>query len=122
VLLLCGCLVVLGAAGAMAGMALRSTSAPTQVLSGTVVVDSNDPGGTAKLTVLDDLPLANSSQGVPAGTQFVTTNATLAEVLVPPAGSTVGTTLTCDLRVRIAKGTPVIDVVRCAAAPTSPRG
>lgn len=124
-LLLTGCLAALGVAGGLAAVALRSASvSPTQLARATVVVDTNDTGGTAKLTVL--APVRVSSGGgdrtVSAGTQFATTNALLAEALPPPGSAAVGVTLSCDLRVGSSHGQPVIDVVHCEPAKTSARG
>jgi hypothetical protein len=122
---LTGCLVVVGVAGGMATLALRSaTVAPTQVATATVVVASNDASGAARLTVLDPVRF-NSGGGqrvVAAGTQFVTANSLLVDSLPPPRAVAVGDTLSCDLRVSMSRGQPVLDLVRCAPARTSARG
>jgi hypothetical protein len=124
-LVLIGCLVMLGAAGWLATLAMHSTSvSPTQLATASVVVDSNQPGGSARLTVLAPVKVAApaGSRVVPAGTEFVTTNATLTGALPPPGAAAVGSTLSCDLRVGAASATPIIDVVSCVPAATSPRG
>jgi hypothetical protein len=125
VLLLVGCLAVLGAAGVLADVAMRSaTVAPTQVAKAPVVVDQNTDNGSAQLTVL--APVTFDSGGgqrvVEAGTQFVTTSALLAGSLSPQATPAAGTTLSCDLRVSIYQARPVIDLVRCQPARTTARG
>jgi hypothetical protein len=116
---------VVGIAGGMATLALRSaTVSPTQLATATVVVDSNDTSGAAKLTVLN--PVRFSSGGgqrvVAAGTQFTTTSALLAQALPTPSTITIGDTLSCDLRVGTSHGQPVLDLVRCERAKTTARG
>jgi hypothetical protein len=59
---------------------------------------------------------------VAAGTQFVTANSLLVDSLPPPGAVAVGDTLSCDLRVSVSRGQPVLDLVRCAPARTSARG
>lgn len=117
---------MLGAAGWLAAMAMHSTSvSPTQLATASVAVTSNEPGGSAKLTVLVpvEVPAPAGSRVVPAGTQFVTTSATLTGTLGDTPGAVaVGSTLSCDLRIGSGRGDPVIDVVRCVPAATSPRG
>ncbi len=129
VLLLTGCLAVVGIAGGMATLALRSaTVSPTQVARATVVVTANDASGAARLTVL--APVRFDSGGgqreVAAGTQFVTASSLLADSFPspqpPPGAVAVGDTLSCDLRVSMSGGQPVLDLVRCEPARTSPRG
>jgi hypothetical protein len=125
VLVFTGCLLVLGVAGGLATIALRSsTVATTQIATAPVVVDANNADGAAKLTVLAPVrfPSGAGQREVPAGTQFTTAGALLASALVAPATARVGTTLTCDLRIGVFRGEPVIDLVRCAPARTSPRG
>jgi hypothetical protein len=125
VLVFVGCLAVLGVAGVLATTALRAaTVAPTQLASAPVVVDANDADGAARLTVL--APVRFDSGGgtrvVAAGTQFTTTNALLTSALPAHGKAAVGATLTCDLRVSVSRGNPVIDLVRCQPAKTSARG
>ncbi|HEX5404027.1 MAG TPA: hypothetical protein VFX16_17205 [Pseudonocardiaceae bacterium] len=125
VLVLTGCLAVLGTAGGLATAALHSaTVASTQVETAAVVVDANDTSGAAKLTVLQPVNV-NSGGGrrtVPAGTQFVTASGLLTESLPAASKAVVGDTLSCDLRISVSRGDPVIDLVRCTPAKTSPRG
>jgi hypothetical protein len=124
-LLLAGCLVALAAAGGLAMLALRSAStSPTQLANTTVVVDTNEEGGTAKLTVLASVRVSSGGgdRTVSAGTQFATTNAMLAASLAKPGAAPVGSTLSCDIRVGSSQGQPVIDLVRCAPAKTTARG
>jgi hypothetical protein len=125
VLVLTGCLLVLGVAGGLATIALRtSTVASTQIATAPVVVDTNDEAGAAKLTVLSPVSFSSGAghREVAAGTQFTTASALLASALDPPATAHVGSTLTCDLRIGMSGGDPVIDLVHCAPARTSPRG
>jgi hypothetical protein len=125
VLVFTGCLLVLGVAGGLATLALRSsTVAGTQIATAPVVVDTNDEAGAAKLTVLAPVRFSSGAgqREVAAGTQFTTASALLASALDPPSIARVGTTLTCDLRIGVSSGEPVIDLVRCARARTSPRG
>jgi hypothetical protein len=124
-LTLTGCLLALAAAGIVALLAMRSTSVPpTQLAMATVVVDANQTGGTAQLTVVEPVRFAapGGSATVPAGTMFTTTNATLAGAVPTPSATGVGATLSCELKVRILRGAPVIDVVHCTPTETSPRG
>lgn len=125
VLVLTGCLVVVAVAGLFATTVLRTaTVASTQVASASVVVDTSDAAGAAKLTVL--APVRFDSGGgqreVPAGTQFTTTGALLTSALPAHRPAAVGDTLRCDLRISVSRGQPVIDLVRCVPARTSPRG
>jgi hypothetical protein len=125
IITLTGCLVVVGVAGGMATLALRSaTVSPTQVATATVVVDTNDTSGAAKLTVLD--PVSFRSGGgqrvVAAGTQFTTTSALLVGALPTPGAVAIGDTLSCDVRVGTSGGQPVLDLVRCTPAKTTARG
>ena len=124
-LLLAGCLAAVGAAGGLASLALHSaTVSPTQVARATVVVTANDTSGAARLTVL--APVWFDSGGgrreVPAGTQFVTASSLLIDALPPQSPAAVGDTLSCDLRVSMSGGQPVLDLVRCDPARTSARG
>jgi hypothetical protein len=124
-LLLTGCLTALGVAGGLATVALRTASvSPTQLANATVVVDTNDEGGTAKLTVLASVRVSTGGgdRTVTAGTQFATTNALLTDALPAPGKAVVGSTLSCDLRVGSSQGQPVIDLVRCVPTKTSARG
>lgn len=123
--LLAGCLAAVGAAGGLASLALHSaTVSPTQVARATVAVAANDASGAARLTVL--APVWFDSGGgrreVTAGTQFVTASSLLNDALPPPATAAVGDTLSCDLRISMSGGQPVLDLVRCSPAQTSPRG
>jgi hypothetical protein len=97
---------------------------PTQVARATVVVTANDASGAARLTVL--APVWFDSGGgrreVPAGTQFVTASSLLVDALPPRSTAGVGDTLSCDLRVSVSGGQPVLDLVRCDPARTSARG
>lgn len=125
VLVLTGCVVAVGGAGILATTALGSTSvSPTQVATAPVVVDTNDPAGTAQLTVLT--PVTFDSGGgqrvVAAGTQFVTSSSLLVDALPARVKPAVGDTLSCDLRIGVSSGAPVIDLVRCTPAKTSARG
>lgn len=125
VLVLAGCLLVLGLAGWLCTAALRSaTVAPTQVATAPVVVDANVSNGAAKLTVLAPVGFRSGAgrRQVPAGTQFATASALLAGALPPRTTAAVGATLTCDLRIGMSRGVPVIDLVRCRPSTTSPRG
>jgi hypothetical protein len=125
VLVFTGCLLVLGVAGGLAAVALRSaTVAGTQIATASVVVDANDETGAAKLTVLAPVRFSSGAghREVAAGTQFTTAGALLAGALEPPAKARVGSTLTCDLRIGMSDGDPVIDLVRCTPARTSARG
>ena len=124
-LVLVGCLAVVAVAGIVATTLLRTaTVASTQTASTQVVVDANEASGAARLTVL--APVTIKSGGgrrvVPPGTQFTTTGALLSDALPAHNVAAVGDTLDCDLRVSVSGGQPVIDVVRCAPARTSPRG
>jgi hypothetical protein len=124
-ILLTACLAVVGMTGGVATLALRSaTVSPTQVARATVAVTANDRSGVARLTVL--APLSFSSGGgqreVPAGTQFVTASSLLTGSLPAPGAVAVGDTLSCDLRVSVSGGQPVLDLVRCAPTLTSARG
>jgi hypothetical protein len=125
VLVLIGCLAVLGTAGGLATVALHTaTVAPTQLATAAVVVDANDTEGTAKLTVLSPVSFnsGGGQQTVAAGTQFVTASALLAGSLTAPSKPVVGGTLSCALRISMSSGGPVIDLVRCEPGKTSPRG
>jgi hypothetical protein len=118
-------LLVVGIAGGMATLALRSASvSPTQLATATVVVDSNDASGAAKLTVLNPVRFSSGAgqRVVAAGTQFTTTSALLAQALPAPSTVAIGDTLSCDLRVGTSHGQPVLDLVRCERAKTSARG
>jgi hypothetical protein len=124
-LAIAGCLAALAVAGLVALLAMRSASVPpTQLATATVVVNADAVGGTAQLTVVEPVrfPSGGGSATVPAGTSFTTTNALLTGALGGPNGAPVGVTLSCQLKVRMWRGAPVIDVVRCAPAGTSPRG
>jgi hypothetical protein len=125
-LVLVCCVVTLGAAGWFEVVVLRSaTVAPTQVATAPVVVDANDDQGAARLTVLAPVWFASGGGGqrvVAAGTQFVTASAVLDWSMRAPATAAAGDTLSCDLRVRVSRGQPVIDPVRCEPGRTSPRG
>jgi hypothetical protein len=124
-LTLIGCLLALAVAGIVALLAMRSASVPpTQLATATVVVDTNQAGGTAQLTVVEPVRFASAggSATVPAGTMFTTTNATLTSAVTTPSATGVGVTLSCQLKVRLWRGAPVIDVVRCTPTGTSPRG
>jgi hypothetical protein len=120
-----GCLAMVGTAGGLASLALHAaTVSPTQIAQATVVVAANDASGAARLTVL--APVRFRSGGgereVAAGTQFVTASSLLVDALPPPGAVAVGDTLSCDLRVSVSGGQPVLDLVRCAPARTSARG
>jgi hypothetical protein len=124
-LVLAGCLLVLGLAGWLATTALWSaTVAPTQVANAPVVVDANVRDGAAKLTVLTPVGFGSGADRrvVPAGTQFSTASALLTDALPPRAAAGVGATLTCDLRIGMSRGAPVIDLVRCHPSVSTPRG
>lgn len=124
-ILFIGCLVVVGVAGGTATLALRSaTVSPTQVARATVVVAANDASGAARLTVLTPVPFRSGGgqREVAAGTQFVTASSLLAESLPPPGSVAIGDTLSCDLRISVSGGQPVLDLVRCEPARTSARG
>jgi hypothetical protein len=125
IVILTGCLAVVAVGGILATTVLRTaTVASTQTASTQVVVDTNDSGGVARLTVL--APVTFRSGGgkrvVAPGTQFTTTAALLTDALPSHNSAAVGDTLDCDLRVSQSRGQPVIDLVRCAPAKTSPRG
>jgi hypothetical protein len=125
IVILVGCLAVVAVAGVFATAALRSaTVSPTQTASTQVVVDTDDAAGAAKLTVL--APLTVDSGGgrrvVAPGTQFTTTGALLAGALPAHNVAAVGDTLDCALRVGVSGGQPVLDLVHCVPAKTSPRG
>ncbi|HKN98234.1 MAG TPA: hypothetical protein VJX10_14035 [Pseudonocardiaceae bacterium] len=125
VLVLVGCLTALAVAGVLATTALRSaTVAPTQLATAPVVVDANESSGAARLTVL--APVWFDSGGgrrqVAAGTEFTTASALLADALHTHGAVGVGDTLRCAMRISISQGEPVIDLVRCERAKTSPRG
>lgn len=125
ILMLVGCVAVLGVAGVLATTALRSaTVSPTQSVTAPVVVDANDAAGAARLTVL--APVRFDSGGgtreVAAGTEFTTTNALLTGSLPAHGKAGVGTTLSCALRVGMSRGQPVIDLLHCLPAHTSARG
>lgn len=125
VVVLAGCLVAVAAAGVLATGALRNaTEAPTQVATAPVVVDANTTAGSAQLTVLAPVTFdsGGGQQVVQAGTQFVTTSELLASALPPNTNPAVGATLSCDLRVSVSGGQPVIDLVRCTPAKTVARG
>jgi hypothetical protein len=125
VLVFAGCLAALGTAGGLATVALHTaTVASTQVETAAVVVDANDAAGAAKLTVLTpvDFDSGGGTRTVAAGTQFVTASGLLTDALPAKSKAAVGDTLSCDLRISESRGTPVIDIVRCSPARTSPRG
>jgi hypothetical protein len=105
-------------------MLRTSTVAPTQVATAPVVVDTNDASGAARLTVLAPVRFDSGAgqRTVAAGTQFVTASALLTGSLAPPATAAVGSTLSCDLRISMSRGQPVIDLVRCERSRTSARG
>jgi hypothetical protein len=125
VILFVGCVTVLGGAGGIAALALRTaTVSPTQVARATLVVAANDASGAARLTVLAPVPFnsGGGQQEVAAGTQFVTASSLLAGSLPPPATVAIGDTLSCDLRISMSGGQPVLDLVTCEPAHTSARG
>lgn len=121
-LVLTGCLAAVVTLGLVAVRTLQAASAPAlRETTTTVAVDTNDAGGTARLTVLDAMRLG-SGQTVAPGTQFTTTSQTLAGSVPGGAPPGVGATLSCTLLVRVDQGQPVIDVRTCVPARTSPRG
>jgi hypothetical protein len=125
-LVLVCCFAMLGAAGWFANRALRAaTVAPTQVANAPVVVDADDDMGAARLTVLAPVRFASGAgaqREVAAGTQFVTASAKLNDSMRAPATAAAGDTLSCDLRISVSQGQPVIDPLRCEPGRTSPRG
>jgi hypothetical protein len=124
-LVLVVCLGLLGTAGWLATGALRAASeSPTQLTTAPVVVDDYDQAGSARLTVLEPVtvPSGGGHRQVQAGTQFTTSGGLLSAAMAAPATAAVGATLSCDLRVGVARGKPVIDVVRCEPGHGSPRG
>ncbi len=125
ILILTGCLAVVAVAGILATTLLRTaTVAATQTASTQVVVATDDAAGAARLTVLAPVTVrsGDGQRVVAPGTQFTTTGALLAGALPAHDAVSVGDTLDCELRVSVSGGQPVIDLVRCAPARTSPRG
>lgn len=122
-LALVACLGVLAGAGWLANLAMTAaTAAPIQSVTAPVVVDDYTDQGSARLTVLEQVSFVTGggTRDVPAGTQFVTTAANLDTAL--SATATAGATLSCAMRVSMAQGRPVIDLLRCAPGHDSPRG
>lgn len=119
-LILIGCLLVIGAAGSFAFLALNGSSATTaQPVTTTLRVARNDAGGLAELTTTAPVQL-NSGTTLPAGTPVSVPSISLTSALAPAAAPAVGATLRCDLSVSATPGNQVIDIVRCAqAAPPS---
>lgn len=101
-----------------------ATVASTQTASASVAVVANDSAGAAKLTFLAPVRFDSGAgeHEVTAGTQFTTTGALLASALPAHHGASVGDTLRCDLRISVSHGEPVVDLIRCSPARTSPRG
>lgn len=140
VLVLVGCLAVLGFAGHFAVAALDSSGADAPRLYRTTVrVTADDANGLAQLTTLGPVRVGGAAGRVlPAGTVINTTGDALSAAMAtnpapttlaagaanPPQGGApgpaAGSTLVCDLRVGWADGGNVIDVVNCAGAAASP--
>lgn len=123
--MLAGCLAVVGVAGGMATLALHTaTASPTQTATATVVVDANEVSGVARLTVLTPVPFRSGSgqRVVAAGTQIVTASSLLTAALPPSSAAAVGDTLSCDMRIGVSDGQPVMDLVHCTPARTAARG
>ena len=117
-LLLIGCLLVIGVAGGFALFALNSTSAAgAQLVTTSLRVAQNDPGGIAKLTTITPLKVGSGTT-LPTGTAVSVSSVTLAAAITPPPA--VGATLRCDLSVNWTASSQVIDVVKCAQATTPP--
>lgn len=124
-LALVACLGLLCAAGWLATGALRAaTVAPTQFTTAPVVVDDYAQAGSARLTVLEPVtvPSGGGQREVAAGTEFVTASGLLDAAMAAPATAAAGATLSCDLRIGMWAGQPVIEVVRCEPGRGSPRG
>ena len=110
-LLLVGCLLVIGVAGGFALFALNGTSAAgAQLITTSLRVAQNDPGGIAKLTTVTPLEVGSGTT-LPAGTAVTVPSITLAAAMTPAPA--VGATLRCDLSVNWTASSQVIDVVRC---------
>ncbi|HEY4454738.1 MAG TPA: hypothetical protein VGN81_10550 [Pseudonocardiaceae bacterium] len=112
-LLLIGCLAMIVAAGGFAVFALnRASAASPQLVTTTLRVAQNDPGGIAKLTTNAPAQL-RSGQVMPAGTAVNVPSVSLASALAPAQPPAVGTTLSCALSVTWGASTHVIDLVKC---------
>jgi hypothetical protein len=82
-LLLIGCLTVIVAAGGFAVLALnRASAASAQLVTTTLRVAQNDPGGIAKLTTSAPTELPSGAT-VPVGTAVSVPSVSLASALAP---------------------------------------
>ena len=119
-LILIGCLLVIGAAGSFAFLALNGAGAATaQPVTATLRVAQNDAGGLAKLTTTTPVRLSSGTT-LPAGTAVSIPSITLTGALAPAPPPAIGATLRCDLTVNWSPGNQVIDIVTCTqAAPPS---
>ncbi|HEX4226422.1 MAG TPA: hypothetical protein VHZ97_28930 [Pseudonocardiaceae bacterium] len=118
-LLLTGCLLLIGAAGVFAFIALNGASAEgAQPLTASLRVVQNDPGGLAKLTTVASTKLASGTT-LPAGTAVSIPSVTLASALTPAQAPAIGATLRCDLSVNWTKTAQVIDIIQCSPAAAS---
>ena len=115
-LLLTGCLLVIVAAGGFALFALNGASAAgAQVVTASLRVVRNDPGGIAELTTNAPTTLT-SGQVMPAGTTVDVPGVSLTTAVAPAPAPTVGATLRCQLSVSWTARSQVIDIVRCTPA------
>jgi hypothetical protein len=112
-LLLVGCLTVIVAAGGFAVFALnRASAASAQLVTTSLRVAQNDPGGIAKLTTNAPTELPSGAT-VPVGTAVSVPSVSLASALAPAQAPAVGATVRCTLSVSWSAKTQVIDIVRC---------
>jgi hypothetical protein len=115
-LLLIGCLLVIVAAGGFALFALNGASAAgAQVVTASLRVVQNDPGGIAKLSTVTPTTLG-AGQVVPAGTAVTVSGVSLTSSMAPAPAPAIGATLRCSLSVSWSVKSQVIDIVKCAPA------
>lgn len=118
-LLLTGCLLLIGAAGVFAFVALNGASAEgAQPVTTSLRVVRNDPGGLATLTTVAATKLTSGTT-LPAGTAVSIPSVTLAGALSPASAPAIGATLRCDLSVNWSRTTQVIDIIQCSPAAAS---
>jgi hypothetical protein len=112
-LLLIGCLGLIAAAGGFAVFALNNASAAgEQLVSTTLRVAQDDPGGIAELTTTAPTTLGSGAT-MPAGTAVNVPSVTLAAALPTAPAPAVGATLRCQLSINWSAKTQVIDIVKC---------
>ena len=112
-LLLIGCLAAIAVAGGFAVFALNGASAAgAQLVTTTLRVARNDPGGIATLTTNAPAELG-SGASIPTGTSVSVPSVTLAAALAPAAAPAVGATVRCSLSVSWSATSHVIDIVKC---------